>query len=62
MDKCASEPAEQASALEQKRLEILRREIMIGVADVANGRLSNRTIEEIAADVAESMDESPSGA
>jgi antitoxin ParD1/3/4 len=39
-------------ALEQERLEILRREVMIGLDDVANGRISNRTIEEIAAEVA----------
>jgi hypothetical protein len=61
MDKSESELTEQARAIERKRLEILRREIMIGVADVANRWFSNRTIEEIAADVAKSMGEAPSG-
>ena len=39
-------------ALEQERLEILRREVLIGLEDVANGRLSSLTIEDIAAEVA----------
>jgi antitoxin ParD1/3/4 len=39
-------------ALEQERLEILRRAVLIGVDDVANGRLSSRTIEDIAAEAA----------
>jgi hypothetical protein len=51
------ESTEQENACERERLEILRREIMIGVADVENGRISNRTVEEIAADVAKSDDQ-----
>jgi antitoxin ParD1/3/4 len=39
-------------ALEQERLEILRRAVLIGVDDVTNDRLSSRTIEDIAAEVA----------
>ena len=39
-------------ALEQEQLEILRRAVLIGVEDAENGRLSIRTIEDIAAEVA----------
>ena len=43
-------------ALEQERLEILRREVMIGWNQAKNGQFSNRTIEQIAADVAKDDD------
>jgi antitoxin ParD1/3/4 len=43
-------------ALEQERLEILRREVLIGLDDLANGRLSSLTIEQIAAEVAKDGD------
>ena len=39
-------------ALEQERLEILRREVLIGWNQAKSGKLSNRTVEQIAADVA----------
>lgn len=43
-------------ALEQERHEILRREVMIGWNQAKNGQLSNRTVEQIAADVAKDDD------
>jgi len=39
-------------ALEQERLEILRREVMIGWNQADQGQLSERTVEQIEADVA----------
>ena len=38
-------------ALEREKLEILRREIAIGLEDVAAGRFSHQTVDEIAAEV-----------
>jgi hypothetical protein len=52
MDQAETGQSEHESALAQERLDILRREIAIGLNDVANGRLSSLTIEEIAAEVA----------
>lgn len=43
-------------ALEQERLEILRREVMIGWNQAKNGEFSDRTVEQIAADVAKDDD------
>ena len=43
---------ERTSALAREQLMILRHEVMIGLRDVENGRLSDRTIEEIASDIA----------
>lgn len=43
-------------ALEQERLDILRREVLIGWNQAKNGQLSNRTVEQIAADVAKDDD------
>ena len=39
-------------ALEAERLEILRREVLAGWNQTKNGQLSDRTVEQIAADVA----------
>jgi len=52
MDQAETGQSEQDSVLAQEKLEILRREIAIGLNDLANGRLSSLTIEEIAAEVA----------
>ena len=38
-------------ALEQEKLDILRREIAVGLEDVAAGRFSRKTIDEIAAEI-----------
>ena len=38
-------------ALEREKMEILRREIAIGLDDVAAGRFSRKTIDEIAEEV-----------
>lgn len=38
-------------ALEQEKLEILRREVAVGLEDVAAGRISRKTIDEIAAEI-----------
>jgi antitoxin ParD1/3/4 len=43
-------------ALEQERLEILRREVMIGWNQAKKGEFSDRTVEQIAADVAKDED------
>jgi antitoxin ParD1/3/4 len=43
-------------ALEQERQEILRREVTIGWNQAKNGQLSNRTVGQIAADVAKDDD------
>lgn len=39
-------------AAKQEQLEILRREVMVGVDQASDGAFSDRTVEDIATDVA----------
>lgn len=43
-------------AMEEERLQILRREVMLGLNQAKNGEFSDRTVEQIAADISKNDD------